>query len=372
VNCDVLIVGARVAGASLGLLLSRMGLDVVIIDRNPSPAGTNSTHCVSPLGVGLLAKWGLLEQIESLAQTKRINGFVASDNTGVEFSGTFSGPEFAIAPRREMLDPFLLEEAKKSGATVQLGVPMVGLTMNQDICETQVRVGSGRETIHSRIVVGADGQNSVVARATGAFVTHQYLARGSAVYTYFDRTPSDTIHFQLLDRAYVSYFPTGAGHSLVIAADFRAERSDSTAFRNLLEQTGAARIFESDLRIDRYKHYRGSQNQLRVAQGRSLLAGDAFCADSPVSGLGISSAFGDAQSIADFFGSTGGVPSVKELRGFQEHQHDLKVKSFEAIRRIDCGEWDVPLFGALLQRAYERKREGFGQWPVSDGLAAPT
>jgi glycine/D-amino acid oxidase-like deaminating enzyme len=52
---DVLIVGARVAGASLALLLGLRGHRVLMVDRDHFPSDTLSTHFMGALAVPLLA-----------------------------------------------------------------------------------------------------------------------------------------------------------------------------------------------------------------------------------------------------------------------------------------------------------------------------
>ena len=60
---DVVVVGARCAGAATALLLARAGHDVVLVDRTTFPADTLSTHAIARSGVVQLRRWGLLEQV---------------------------------------------------------------------------------------------------------------------------------------------------------------------------------------------------------------------------------------------------------------------------------------------------------------------
>jgi 2-polyprenyl-6-methoxyphenol hydroxylase-like FAD-dependent oxidoreductase len=60
---DVIIVGARVAGAATGLLLARAGLRVLVVDRAHFPSDTLSTHQIQVPGVARLARFGLLEPL---------------------------------------------------------------------------------------------------------------------------------------------------------------------------------------------------------------------------------------------------------------------------------------------------------------------
>jgi 2-polyprenyl-6-methoxyphenol hydroxylase-like FAD-dependent oxidoreductase len=60
---DVVVVGARAAGAATALLLGRLGHDVVLVDRAVFPADTVSTHQIARPGVVQLHRWGLLEAV---------------------------------------------------------------------------------------------------------------------------------------------------------------------------------------------------------------------------------------------------------------------------------------------------------------------
>ena len=57
---DVMVVGARCAGAATAMLLARQGLDVVVVDRSRFPSDTLSTHSIARGGVVQLQRWGLL------------------------------------------------------------------------------------------------------------------------------------------------------------------------------------------------------------------------------------------------------------------------------------------------------------------------
>lgn len=62
---DVIIVGARCAGAPLAMLLARKGLKVLVVDRATFPSDTLSTHVIQPQAVARLAQWGLLDRVVS-------------------------------------------------------------------------------------------------------------------------------------------------------------------------------------------------------------------------------------------------------------------------------------------------------------------
>ena len=60
---DVVVVGARCAGAATALLLARAGHDVLLVDRARLPGDTNSTHSLVRGGVVQLSRWGLLDEV---------------------------------------------------------------------------------------------------------------------------------------------------------------------------------------------------------------------------------------------------------------------------------------------------------------------
>src|SRR5687768_9106109 len=77
---DVVVVGARAAGAATALLMARLGHDVVLLDRAVFPADTISTHQLARTGVVQLHRWGLLQAVlDSGAPPIRQVTFTAGD-----------------------------------------------------------------------------------------------------------------------------------------------------------------------------------------------------------------------------------------------------------------------------------------------------
>ncbi len=60
---DVVVVGARAAGASTALLLARAGLGVLLVDRTAYGSDTMSTHALMRGGVVQLCRWGVLDRV---------------------------------------------------------------------------------------------------------------------------------------------------------------------------------------------------------------------------------------------------------------------------------------------------------------------
>ena len=162
---DVVVVGARCAGASLATFLARAGIRVCLIDRARFPSEVPSTHAVQPNGVHVLRRLGVAESLAARTTPVR-HGTMALDDLRIPMPDI---DERAGAPilnvRRSLLDTALVEAAAESGVDVRARTPVTGL-IERDGRVAGVETPSG--PVGARLVVGADGCRSTVARLTGA------------------------------------------------------------------------------------------------------------------------------------------------------------------------------------------------------------
>ncbi len=114
---DVIVVGARCAGAPLAMLLARAGHRVALADRASFPSDTMSTHFLWQRGAARLQAWGLLGRLRArgCAPIREITFDVGP----VQISGigpAVDGVADAYCPRRTVLDALLAEAAEEAGA----------------------------------------------------------------------------------------------------------------------------------------------------------------------------------------------------------------------------------------------------------------
>ena len=138
-------------------------------DRFPSDMG-QSTHLIHPLGVAHLRAWGVLPQIAARA-TPFTDWRV--DLHGTVLQGAppaVDGHNVSHGPRRKLLDGVLAEAAVAAAAEFRDGVRVVDLVEDGGRVAGVVIAGEGgaRHVEHARLVIGADGPGSVVARTAGA------------------------------------------------------------------------------------------------------------------------------------------------------------------------------------------------------------
>jgi flavin-dependent dehydrogenase len=168
---DVLVVGGGPAGSAVARLLALRGWGVTLLDRARFPRAKPCGECLNPGAVEMLARLGLLDTIEALAPA-RLRGWRV-ESAGRVAVGSFPARREGLALARARLDQALLEAARGEGVDVRERCTLIGLspweptTGQRDVI---IRApGGARRTLRARVIVGADGLRSRVARGLDAY-----------------------------------------------------------------------------------------------------------------------------------------------------------------------------------------------------------
>ncbi len=157
---DAIIVGAGPAGLLSALKLSEQGLMVLILDRLPEIRRKVCGEYLCPKGVELL-KGESLEDL--LSDFEPISGMNLFSPKGKKIKSFFLSQGRALD--RKIFDQRLCEKAKSAGAIVHFGAQVVKIEKNND--DFHLVFLSDGSTYRTRLIVGADGRNSYVARHFG-------------------------------------------------------------------------------------------------------------------------------------------------------------------------------------------------------------
>jgi flavin-dependent dehydrogenase len=217
---DAIIVGARCAGAPTAMLLARRGFKVLLVDKATFPSDTISTHILWPHGAEILGRWGLAQRLAATGLPP-ICRWMTFDVGPFALCGTMpdaNDGRGGFCPRRTVLDSLLVHGAAEAGAEVREGFAVDEVLITEDrVVGIRGRAKGGHPIEErARIVIGADGVNSFVARAVRA---PEYDCRPIAAcgyYSYFSGVPQDDIELYVREHRAFGGAPTNDGLHLVM------------------------------------------------------------------------------------------------------------------------------------------------------------
>ena len=157
---DVAIVGGGPAGSSCAAFCALAGLRTLVLDREKFPREKVCGDCLNPLCWPVLERLDVMQRVLDLPHSKLSSvEFIAIDGHKV-IVPLLSGPQCEISVKRSLFDNLLLKHARNLGAQIREQTTATGLNRNGD-WEIETALG---QTFHARILIGADGRNSTVAR----------------------------------------------------------------------------------------------------------------------------------------------------------------------------------------------------------------
>jgi flavin-dependent dehydrogenase len=306
---DVIVVGARCAGASLAMLLARAGHRVALVDRASFPSDTMSTHFLWQRGAARLQAWGLLDALQERGCVPIRT--ITFDVGPVRLCGTgppVGGVSDTYCPRRTVLDALLVKAATESGADLVDSFVVDGLVWSEGRVvgvEGHPR-GSAETTLRARVVVGADGLHSTVARATGARCYQEHPALTGVIYSYWSGLSGLGASFHARTGRLILVWPTNDDLTCIYVAwphnGFRQVRKNVEAeFEAALDLVpGLGEAVASGQREQRFVGTDDLPNLYRTSVGPGwALAGDAGHHKDPSTGMGMSDAFASAELLAE-------------------------------------------------------------------------
>jgi 2-polyprenyl-6-methoxyphenol hydroxylase-like FAD-dependent oxidoreductase len=307
---DAIVVGARCAGSPTAMLLARSGHRVLLVDRATFPSDTMSTHLIHVTGVAALKRWGLLDELEATGPPPIAMYSYDFGPFGISGSPRPSdGVTDALCPRRIVLDDLLVRAAVAAGAELREEFTVDELLI-EDGAVTGVRghaKGGASVTERAHVVIGADGKNSLVAKAVRAQQYNEMPALEAGYYAYWSGLPTGGAEFygRGEDGRVWAALPTHDGLTCVVVgwprAQFEVNRKDYE--EHYLKALDLAPEFAERVRgATRETRFTGTADLagfFRKPYGPGwALVGDAGYHKDPITALGISDAFRDAEGVS--------------------------------------------------------------------------
>jgi flavin-dependent dehydrogenase len=368
---DIIIIGARCAGSPTAMLLAQQGYSVLMLDRDSFPSDTVSTHIIKYPGVNQLEKWGLLDDVVGtncppLNQARSHNGDFLLSGTAPPKDGIPM-----IAPRREVLDGILLTAAVEAGAEVREEfVVRKLLTEGERVVGIEGQPKGGESvTERARMVIAADGKNSLVARTVDPPTYEEHAPTAFYYYSYWPDLPDRGLEFHWRHHRFVLSIPTNDGLTCLVAGrPMEYYREFSSDVENGYHETIAIAPELADAVGKRQpaEPYVGMTvpHYFRRPYGPGwALVGDSGLCMDPLKGHGISDAFCDAELLADAIdaGFSDRQPLEEALGEYERDRNARKGGYYDRNRKASHMEgWDDPavlqLRAALLDNPDEADR----------------
>ena len=360
---DALVIGGRVAGSAVALLLARQGRRVLVVDRDSFPSDTLSTHYLNFTAVGLLARLGVLADVETAGFRRLYRNRTWFEDCCIEGPGG-PGGTYGLAPRRDVLDSVLMVHAQRAGVEIlQRTVAERLIEEGGRVAGAVLRTAEGEREIRASVVVGADGRHSRVAEWVGA---EKYLAVPAirpvyyAYYRGITPLPQPSVEMSFGGDQIGFVFPMRPQEDCVAveisADDFESFRRDPQASfeARVRELPGLTERLRDAAPEGKVQGVKGIENYFRRAYGPGwLLVGDAGYLRDPSTGMGIGDALMQAFWAADALGKwLDGADWDASLGGFARKRDEVMMPAYrttiEHTRARDPSPGEAALIRTML------------------------
>ncbi|GHO88677.1 FAD-dependent oxidoreductase [Dictyobacter formicarum] len=344
---DAIIVGARCAGAPVAMLLARQGYRVLLVDKARFPADIMSGLFIHPRGVALLKRWGVLHDVLATGCPQLYSA--AFDLGPIELKASFypvNGVDFTCAPRRYLLDPILVAAAVGAGVEFRDNTTVQELLMDEDGCITGIRARTAQGTTvteRTRIVIGADGVHSFVARAVKPEAYHVNPILTCGYFSFFSDVTVPRLKAYIRPHRFAVSVPTNDNLVMVGAQwpieEFARIRTDvATHFYELIGQIPElATQVHQEKQVGRFIGTGHVPNFFYKPYGPGwALVGDAGYHKDPILAQGIADAFEDAEMLVKALtrGLSGETIMEEALAAYERERNESCLPQYQLLMQF--------------------------------------
>jgi 2-octaprenyl-6-methoxyphenol hydroxylase len=340
---DVIIVGGGLNGSALALALAGAGLGVTLIDRLPpatrtAPAFDGRSYALAHTSKRLLAAIGIWDSVRDNAQP--ILEIKVTDGRAGEgpspFVLEFDHAEIEEGPMGFMIEDRHLRQAFQTAIDAS---PSITQITGQDVVDHAVAGAAATATLadgsvlSARVLVGADGPASPVARRAGITRTGWDYGQTALVCAIAHEKPHNGIAHQFfMPSGPLAILPLTGNRSSIVwteasgAAD-RIQALDDDAYLAELRPRVGAFLGPISLAGVRFTYPLTLSIANRFAAPRVALIGDAAHRVHPIAGQGLNAGLKDVGALAE-------VLALAHRRGEDIGRLDV-LQRYQAWRRFD-------------------------------------
>jgi len=341
---DVIVVGARCAGSPTAMLLARKGYRVLLVDRAIFPSNTISNHYLQQSAVAQLKRWGLLDKVANSGcppiqkATFNFSGSIVFTARALPIEGTAEG----YCARRTVLDKILVDAAVAAGVELRENFVVQELcTDGERVTGISGRMGDRKTVMEkARIVIGADGMNSFVARSCNAPEYNTKPSITSYHYSYWSGVPVNGGELYFRDRRLIIAAPTNDNLTCITVVlpieEFRAFRTnvEENFWAALALVPELAERLRAGKREEPFYGIGNLPNFFRKPYGNGwALVGDAGCHRDPTLAQGIKAAFLSSELLANAIdqGLSGYRPFNEALADYERQRNEGLMPLYELV-----------------------------------------
>jgi flavin-dependent dehydrogenase len=339
---DVIVVGARCAGAPLAMLLARQGIRVLLVDRATFPSDIPHGHFIHRHGPRRLREWGVLEKVAQRTPAVTSMIFDAGDFPLRVHNLVEDGLPWGYGPRRTTFDQILIDAAEDSGAEVRTGFNVFEyLIEHGTVVGIHGRTHTGTAVVErAPLVVGADGRNSGLARAIEAPVYNDVPAILFYYFSYWSGVEAEDFELYVRTREKRVIFSFKTENDLFAVfvgapmAEFDRFRRDiePSFMRSLDGVPNFAERVQAGRREERFYGCGDLPNFYRKPFGPGwALIGDAGLHKDPYLALGICDGLRDVEFLAGAIGEgLGGTRTLGDaLEDFERKRNEASARDYQ-------------------------------------------
>ncbi|ROM90327.1 NAD(P)/FAD-dependent oxidoreductase [Pseudomonas brassicacearum] len=313
---DVAVVGGSIAGMATAIRFSKMGYRVAVLDKKKmasQPHKQLCTHFIQPHAVPLLTELGL-------AHLRGSDWSVSTKAVFVTPGGLIEGPgsylsevpdSFALNLERRVLDPAMRAAAQEQGVQYLDATSVEGIEEDEEGWNLDTTSEAGRQRIHARLVVAADGRQSRLAKLLDSEVA-LYPNERACLFGYFsgiEAPEGKRSIFVMHERDLACTYPLVEGRTLLVLfadkARIESWRGTEERMQRFLEYFNAlpeAPSTTAAVPLSKLMGYSDYPSQVRQpVVGTVPFVGDAALSLDPMSGVGCGFALSSADLLARSF-----------------------------------------------------------------------